>query len=188
MSQRASGFERVLNDNETPIGWPVQLLVPHLRPLCRHCWDPADGPNSTLARVLCAEGFQSTVTTTDFLARRSLPESSIDAVVTNPPYGSGGRLAQRFIEHALELVPVVAMLLRVDFDSGVSRRHLFGDCETFALKLVLLDRIVWFEHRGKQTRPSDNHAWFLWARHHHGPPILRYAHPRDLEESRYGKI
>jgi hypothetical protein len=83
-------------------------------------------------------------------------------------------------EHALELVPVVAMLLRVDFDSGVTRRHLFEHCPAFALKLVLLDRIVWFESPGKQARPSDNHAWFLWDKQHRGKPIIAYAHPRDL--------
>jgi hypothetical protein len=182
MAQRVSGFRREPDETyETSVSWPVQLIARHLRERqCRHVWESANGPNSKLAQVLCAEGFKVTVTCDDFLARCALPESDIDSIVTNPPYGLGGRLAQRFIEHALELAPVVAMLLRVDFDSGVTRRHLFEHCPAFALKLTLLDRIVWFENPIKQARPSDNHSWFLWDQRHRGQPAIAYAHSRDL--------
>src|SRR5262249_49137964 len=81
----------------------------------------------------------------------------------NPPYGEGrrGEEAVRFIEHALELgVPRVAMLLRNDFDSAISRQHLFRHNPTFAGKLVLLNRIKWFDG---PSSPSDNHAWFCWG-------------------------
>jgi tRNA G10 N-methylase Trm11 len=66
--------------------------------------------------------------------------TGVDAIVTNPPYG---RLATPFIRHALSLdVPIVAMLLRVDFDSAKTRRDLFADCPYFAGKITLLDRIA----------------------------------------------
>jgi hypothetical protein len=100
----------------------------------------------------------------------------IDAVCTNPPYGIQGRLAGQFIAHALELVPVVAMLLRVDFDSGKTRVGLFRDCKSFARKIVLLDRIVWFG----EGAPSDNHAWYIWdAQRYRGPPTFEYASKND---------
>jgi hypothetical protein len=96
-------------------------------------------------------------------------------LITNPPYGEGrrGELAVRFIEHALKLmVPRIAMLLRVDFDSAFSRQHIFCRCSQFAGKIILLNRIKWFEG---PSGPSDNHAWFLWNRANLGPPTIRYA-------------
>jgi hypothetical protein len=61
MAQRASGFTREPDETyETSAAWPVQLIAPHLRQRhCRHAWDMADGPNSKLARVLCAAGFRT---------------------------------------------------------------------------------------------------------------------------------
>jgi hypothetical protein len=105
----------------------------------------------------------------------------IDGICTNPPYGVSGRLACQFIAHALELVPVVAMLLRVDFDSGKTRTNLFRDCKTFDRKIVLLDRIVWFERKGAQG-PSDNHCWLIWNVRHRGPPTIGYAGKANRRE------
>ena len=95
-------------------------------------------------------------------------------VVTNPPYGDRqGRLAMRFVVRALEVARThVAMLLPVDFDSGRSRVDVFRDCPRFAGKIVLLNRIRWFDG----TAGSTNHAWFLWHRLHGGkPPTISYA-------------
>jgi predicted RNA methylase len=67
--------------------------------------------------------------------------SHCDAIVTNPPYGLQGKLAERFIERALDLTRpqrAVAMLLKVDFDSGLTRRRFFTDCPAWMIKLVLL--------------------------------------------------
>jgi hypothetical protein len=90
-------------------------------------------------------------------------------IVTNPAYHD----AQRFIEHALTLADIVAVLLRIDFDSAVTRRHLFADCPIFAGKIVLLHRIRWFP--GSTGSPSFNHAWHLWDRAHLGAPRIAYA-------------
>jgi hypothetical protein len=108
-----------------------------------------------------------------------LHHHNVDGVCTNPPYGVQGKLACQFITHALALVPVVAMLLRVDFDSGKTRVHLFRDCKAFAHKIVLMDRIVWFEHEDA-AGPSDNHAWFLWDKQHEGAPTISYAQKQQL--------
>ena len=181
MSQRPSGYERQSDDvYETP-AWVTQVVVPYLRKHCLRLWDPANGPASRIARALRDEGFRVTATNDNFLDRTSLPSSRIDGICTNPPSGVSGRLACQFIAHALELVPVVAMLLRVDFDSGKTRTNLFRDCKTFDRKIVLLDRIVWFERKGAQG-PSDNHCWLIWNVRHRGPPTIGYAGKANRRE------
>jgi hypothetical protein len=173
MSQRHSGYVRVRDEDYSTPPPPVQAVAPFLRRRAiSHAWDPAAGAGS-LAQTLRAEGFQVTATTDDFLTESTAPPG-IDAIVTNPPFGTGGRLATKFIEHALKLAPVVAMLLRVDFDSGRTRVHLFRDHPHFAEKIVLLHRIIWFEHEGAPG-PSENHAWFVWDRRHRGPATVTYA-------------
>jgi hypothetical protein len=173
MSQRNSGYARRRDDASDTPAPPVRALVPFLRQRgAVHLWDPAAGAGNVV-RTLRAEGFRITGTTDDFLAKSTAP-SGVDCTVTNPPFGFGGRLAVRFIEHALELTPIVAMLLRIDFDSGRSRVHLFRDHPSFAQKLVLLHRIVWFECEGAPG-PSENHCWAIWDRRHRGPPTIAYA-------------
>ena len=174
MSQRVSGYQRQPDDvYETP-AYVTHAVIPYLRRHAMRVWDPANGPGSKIAQVLSEAGFDAVATRDNFLARSSAPDSRIDAICTNPPYGGGGRLACQFITHALELAPVVAMLLRVDFDSGKTRTNLFRDCQSFDRKIVLLDRITWFEREGA-AGPSENHSWFIWNARHHGSPTISYA-------------
>jgi hypothetical protein len=174
MSQRNSGYARQAREHYSTPAWPVQVLAPFLQTHgARNIWEPAAG-DGAMVRALCAEGFLVTGTTADFLATVKAPRG-VNAIVTNPPFGSGGRLAMRFIEHATTLVPIVAMLLRVDFDSGRTRVHLFRDNPHFAQKIVLLRRIIWFERENGREEPSENHAWFLFDRKHRGPPTLAYT-------------
>jgi hypothetical protein len=96
-------------------------------------------------------------------------------IVTNPPYGDRrGSLALDFIVHALVLTKEhrkrVAMLLPIDFDSGKTRQLVFQH-RAFALKLVLLDRVRWFNGQAGST----NHAWYIWNWMNKGPPVIRYA-------------
>jgi hypothetical protein len=160
---------------ETPAE-PVIVLVPYLEGVSR-AWDPCNRGSGKLVAVLRAYGVDAVGTGEDFLSIDTLPPD-VDAIVTNPPYGVQGRLAESFIAHALELVPFVAMLLRNDFDSAKSRQHLFRHNPHFACKLVLLDRIRFFDG---PSSPSDNHCWALFDRGHRGPPIIRYASTADSQ-------
>ena len=178
MAQRISGYARQRDDEYQTPTWVTRVIVPYLRQHCSHVWDPANGPASKITSVLHDEGFDAIATNDNFLAQTSLPGTDIDGICTNPPYGYGGRLACQFIAHAIELVPVVAMLLRVDFDSGKTRTSMFRDCPAFDRKVVLLHRIVWFE-REDAPGPSENHAWFVWNRSHRGPPTISYTRWRD---------
>jgi hypothetical protein len=161
---RCAGESRVAVEN-----LPAEALRPHL-PLLGVIWEPACG-SGAMARVL--EGWGATVIATDIADGQdflvAVPQA-VNAIITNPPYA----LAQRFIEHALQLTTgIVAMLLRCDYDHARTRRHLFGDCSVFAKKLVLTRRIVWFD--GLRAAPSFNHAWYLWDGKHRGPSILAYG-------------
>jgi hypothetical protein len=94
-------------------------------------------------------------------------------------YGANrrGELACAFVRHALaSSVGLVAMLLKVDFDSAKTRIGLFRDNPRFAGKVVLLNRIVWFEPEGA-AGPSENHAWFVWRSvgAPQSEPWIRYA-------------
>jgi hypothetical protein len=174
MSQRASGYERRPNDDYPTPAWATAAIAGYLKRHALHLWEPAAG-NGALADALVDRGFGVIATTDDFLKRSALPHDRIDAIVTNPPYGEDRRsaLACAFIRHALALdVRTVAMLLRVDFDSAKTRADLFRDCRAFTGKIVLLNRIKWFEG---PSGPSDNHAWFVWNRDRRGPPWIAYA-------------
>jgi hypothetical protein len=173
MAQRISGFTRVPDEQYETAPWPVHALLRHLpRPQC--AWDPCDRGAGLLVNTLHGAGVSAIGTGHDFLQTNEIPIEEVDTIICNPPYGENrrGELAVAFIEHALELkVPRVAMLLRVDFDSAITRQHLFRHEPRFALKLVLLNRIKWFD--GPST-PSDNHAWFIWTQDNEDLPTIRY--------------
>jgi hypothetical protein len=174
MSQRISGYVRIANDRyETP-AWVTDALSPHLCKLALHVWEPAAG-SGKMVEALRSQGYRvhasDIATGTDFL-KASLPSDQIQAIVTNPPYGIG----QAFIEHALALTKpvggVVAMLMHATYDHAKCRRHLFADCPAFAKRLVLTQRIVFFDRPG--AAPSTNHVWLVWDWQHKGAPTVAY--------------
>ncbi len=180
MSQRDSGYVRKERDlYETP-EWVTEVISSHAGatgdgPI----WEPACG-SGKMARVLRRyfDVFESDIESgTDFLQTRTAPHTGMKRIITNPPY----ELATEFCEHALRLMEPsngrVAMLLRTDFDHAKSRSHLFGNCPAFYKKVVLTNRIVWFEPEpgSKRKSPSFNHAWFIWDWTHEGAPTLAYG-------------
>jgi hypothetical protein len=172
MSQRASGYARRADEEYPTPRWVAGVVGNHLRKRALHIWEPAAG-NTALAGALRDQGYRVVATADDFFLRSKLPHDGIQAIVTNPPYGEDkrGRVAADFIRHALSFGVDVAMLLRVDFDSAKTRVDLFRDNKRFAGKVVLLDRVKWFDG---PSSPSDNHAWFLWNRESGGAPWIRY--------------
>jgi hypothetical protein len=153
----------------------------------RSIWEPAPG-RGQLGRALVACGFSVIETRGDFLDTGTCWPSDREALVTNPPYGKRGELAEQFIRHAVLglSAPIAAFLLRVDYDSAKTRRDIFGDCPTFAGKIVLLDRIMWFDQPG--AKPSENHAWFIWSRfgatYSKGRPWIIYGGKPDEDRPR----
>jgi hypothetical protein len=192
MSQRFSGRERKELENYPTPAWVIGVVAPHLQALgVTNVWEPAAG-GGQMVTELRNHGFGAVGTDiingNDFL-NGCVPPPTFDAIVTNPPYGKGGRTAQQFIEQALEFTRPskgsVAMLLKIDFDSGKTRRHVFADCPAFAGKVVLNDRIEWFKSVNG-NKSSDNHAWYLWSWQHVGRPTISYA--RDPARGGSGTI
>ena len=157
----------------------MRALLAHL-PI-RSAWDPCEGDGSLLA-ALQRYGIEAVGTGYDFFAIHRLP-ADVDAIVMNPPYGEAkrGELAVRFLEHALSLpVQYVAALLPIDFDSAISRQHLFRRCPTFIGKIVLLGRLRWIPD--STGSPSTNHCWLLWDRANVEAPTIRYASKHDRDD------
>jgi hypothetical protein len=120
----------------------------------------------------------------DFLACCQAP-ANCEVIITKPPYIA--ELGRNFCKLALGLMQtvcgVVAIPLRIDFDSAKGRAALFLDNPAWAKKLVLTKRIVWFEG-GKS--PSFNRAWYIWDWRHSGRQRLamRIRHESKLHLAR----
>ena len=172
MAQRLSGYARIADEQYETVPWPVHALLCHLpKPGC--AWDPCDRDDGLLVDTLLRCRINAVGTEHDFLLINE-PPPQIDTIICNPPYGERrrGELAVAFIEHPLALkVPHIAMLLRNDFDSAITRQHLFRNEPRFAFKLVLLNRIKWFEG---PSSPSDDHSWFVWVQDNEDLPTIRY--------------
>lgn len=179
----ASAYARKENDLYQTEPWATEALLRCFPVKGLTVWEPAAG-NHLLADVLREGG--ATVKTSDiatydrphdayfdFLNIRPHSEPSIDAIITNPPYGKGNRDAVRFAELALERCDgLVALLLTAKFDFGKTRAHLFRDNPRFWGKIALLDRIQWFPGA---TSGTEDHAWYVWAETgfpHSGPHMF----------------
>jgi hypothetical protein len=154
----------------------VQALAETIDLVGRRTWEPAAGTGQ-LATALRLHGAKVYATdiqqrgfplaqVMDFVTAPTPAEFDFDSIITNPPFGKRGQLAEKFIEvglhHTMPRGGMLALLLPVDFDSAKSRRKFFGDCPNFMAKIVLTQRIVWFEHAGKRANPKENSAWFIW--------------------------
>lgn len=184
MAKRNSEYERRERDAYQTPAWVTWALIDELRPRGllrprRFVWEPAAGEGQ-MAAVLRDAGL--TVFASDIVPEGAETKRGnfltdvdnvqavrplLDAVITNPPYKD----AEEFIIRALDVAEprngLVAMLLPVDFDSAKGRVDLFANCPAFGLKIVLTDRITWFEPElpppGKDVAtPSESHAWFCW--------------------------
>jgi hypothetical protein len=142
-------------------------------------WEPAtgDGGIATPLRergfaVICSDIVRRNFPlhfTGDFFALTQAPAGST-TVLTNPPY----QQAQRFAEHALDLVPDVWLLLRLAFLESVRRTELLEHrgldaVYVFRRRLPRMHRDNW---NGRRASSSICFAWFHWHRGHRGPPTL----------------
>jgi hypothetical protein len=174
MAQRVSGKERIKHDAYQTPPWVTDCVIAHLPSpgVIGVVHEPAAG-NGKMLRALRKHGY--ICTSGDIQRGNDFLQSKTDwpAIVTNPPFN----LAREFIEHALARTEsrrgVVAMLLRVDYDSAATRSHLFAGHPAFHKKIVLTKRIRWIE--GSTGSPSENHAWFLWDWQNLKPPTIGYA-------------
>jgi len=155
MTVVASNYARKENDLYQTEPWATRALLRHLSVMGKTIWEPAAG-NHLLADVLREAGARvrtSDIATYDrqhdaifdFLIDRPHSEPSVNAIITNPPYGKGTRDAAQFARLSLERCKGwVALLLTAKLDFGKTRVDLFSRNPRFIAKIALLDRIQWF--------------------------------------------
>lgn len=186
MTVAASNYARKENDLYQTEPWATEALDRHFPVSGLVVWEPAAG-NHLMADVLVERGAlvrTSDIATYDrehdalfdFLDDRAHHEPTIQAIITNPPYGKGNRDAVKFARLALDRCDgIVALLLTAKFDFGSTRRFLFRDNPRFMAKIALLDRISW---AGNGETGTEDHAWYVW-----GPKGAVYS-PRMIWEGK----
>lgn len=196
MGKHESGYDRIDKDFYPSPPWVIEALAEHVDLKGKGVWEPACGDGLMSVAIKAAgaayvystdvvdRGFPGIDMLLDFVSPGQPSLIHYDAIVTNPPFGKRGKLAEAFIEAGLRRTRdcgLLALLLPADFDAAKSRRKFFADCPYFAGKITLTKRIKWFEN-GTNISPKENHAWFLWQRTWIGDrqiPRIRYAPTPD---------
>lgn len=103
----------------------------------------------------------------DFLSDlHYVPDDYYDAVWTNPPFSA----AEAFIRRALEIAPVVVMLLKAQYWNTKNRKKLFRETKPFR-ELNLTWRPAFLaEERGKS--PLMDCMWVVWKQGYDGLPTV----------------
>jgi hypothetical protein len=170
--------ERARDAYQTP-PCAVEALL-RVEQLPHTIWEPACGRGS-IVRVLRDHGhavIASDITDygdlqldfqADFLGESCAP-AGVEAIATNPPF----KLAEEFVRRALELCPLVVMLLRLAFlESERRTRILEGGAlarvHVFRRRLPMMHRDSW---TGPHASSSICFAWFVWNRNHVGPAVV----------------
>jgi predicted RNA methylase len=170
MSKRGPEYVRQKSEKYFTPDWVTSALLDRER-FFGSVIDPGAGAGHILdvltARGITCRGLdiepdRDDIAQMDFLTLDGIA----DNIITNPPFGHGGRLGLRFILAALAATESrggkVAMLLPLTFDAGKTRQHVFGNCPQHVGKYVLTQRIRWANLIQKDAGPMENHCWHVW--------------------------
>jgi hypothetical protein len=175
--QRHPHAERGFDLYETP-DVAVEALL-RVEKVPQRVWEPAAGKGA-IVRVLRDRGHEVIASDVldyggldfvgDFLAQQNMPPGC-EAIITNPPF----KIAEPFVAHALELAPLVILLLRLAFleserrcgileGRGLARVHIFRK------RLPMMHRDGW---EGRKANSGMGFAWYTWIRgYNNGPTII----------------
>jgi len=178
---------RALDFYPTPMPVTIALMdflqdnniIPHHKHGNKTIWEPACG-NGKMVDILKAyhhkvlasdiaeeciiddELYPAGNSSTDFLDDK-VDYSPVDAIITNPPFNK----SVLFIEKAIRIAPVVAMLLKSQYWHSKSRYNLFMKHPP-AYVLPLTWRPDFLEHERKKGEkkgaPTMEVAWSVWIR------------------------
>lgn len=175
-----SGYARQPDDFYPTPSWVTECLLQHVK-LRGPIWEPCCG-DGAIAKVLAAHGQE--VVASD-LADHGYGRSGVDifqlsrlpegchALVTNPPYGDGGRKRNArmsremllFTEHALTLAyhskAQLALLVRLQWIAGQKAAALLASAPLLAV-IILTQRIKWFDHGDRTNAGQHHHAWIFF--------------------------
>jgi hypothetical protein len=175
--QRHPLSERALDCYSTPSVAVEALLRDERIPHC--VWEPAAG-RGAIAHVLRDRGHTVIASDIedygfplhfqrDFFTETGMP-AGVEAIVTNPPF----QIAEQFVAHALDLCPLVIMLLRLAFleserRCGILEGRGLARVHVFRKRLPMMHRDSW---RGRKANSGMAFAWFCWSREHSGPTTI----------------
>jgi hypothetical protein len=174
--QRHTYAERGLDLYETPPAATAALL--RVERLPHRIWEPAAG-RGAIARVLRDHGHAVIASDIydygnlhfvgDFLAQKQMP-AGCTCILTNPPY----QIAEPFVAHALELAPLVIMLLRLAFLESERRCNILegrglARVHVFRKRLPMMHRAGW---EGRKANSGMAFAWFVFDRSDTGPTTI----------------
>jgi hypothetical protein len=185
-SARAAFSERGDDLYETPACAVHALLA--VEPVPSICWEPACGPGAIVSilrdsgrKVIATDlvdwGCSDAESGIDFLMERKAPTT---AIVTNPPF----KLAEEFVEHAINLAPEVYMLMRLAFLEGM-RWRTKGFEKHLARVWVFAPRLPFMHRHGYEGPKNSNSgmpfAWFVFHRNaaKFNAAQVRWLNPRD---------
>jgi hypothetical protein len=142
-------------------------------------WEPACGPGNivkalrtaghdVLATDLVDYGDPTASYRRDFLME-PLPPGR-EAIITNPPF----KLVEEFVAHAIEICPLVIMLLRWAFYESDRRSDILEGCglariHCFRKRLPMMHRAGW---EGRKANSGMAFAWYTWIRGHTRPTTI----------------
>lgn len=170
--------EREQNDYYATDPVALELLL-QKEQFSKNVWECACGEGH-LSRVLEKNGYQ--VYSTDLIDRGygtggvdflAVNQKFDGDIVTNPPY----KYAKEFVEHAIDVIDdghKVAMLMRLLFLEGKSRRELF---EKYPPKYVYVSsaRINYAKNADFNSEGSAvAYAWFIWEKGFNGETIVKW--------------
>jgi hypothetical protein len=166
------------------------LICAEARHMPLRLWEPACGDGAMVrplrgagykvaASDLVDRGCEDAITGVDFLMEPCAP-AGVAGIVTNPPY----KLAEQFIDQALDMVPFVAMLLRLQFLESEKRRPLFerwplAAVHVFSSRLPMMHRGDW---DGPKASSNTCFAWFVFDRSRSLKRRLSWISADDIAE------
>jgi hypothetical protein len=175
--QRHTYAERGLDLYETPAVAVEALLRVEQLPHC--IWEPAAG-RGAIVNVLREHGHAVIASDVydygfplhfvgDFLAQERMP-AGCDCILTNPPFN----IVEPFVAHALDLAPLVVLLLRLAFleserRTGILEGRGLARVHCFRKRLPMMHRDGW---EGRKANSGMAFGWFIWDRSYSGPTII----------------
>lgn len=105
----------------------------------------------------------------DFIAMPNPVPSDYRAIVTNPPYS----LAEAFVRKSIQIAPVVAMLLRLNWLGSQSRAAFL---RANPPSVYVLPRRPSFTGGGTD---ATEYAWFVWRNKWDSSPTVRVLDPEN---------
>lgn len=154
--------------HETPPAATQALL--RVEQLPHFVWDPCCGLGAIYRELVASERGCWTSDIVNFAWQQDhigdffgwvSPPPKVTAIVMNPPYDQ----AEAFVAHALDLVPEVYALLRLNWLAALRQKHpgiydRLARVHVFTRRLPLMHRAGW---TGKRAASQIDHAWFCWG-------------------------